>query len=376
MAFPCTKDDFTSTQKYQAMRQNLAKEIEKKKFSKFNLPNRSDIVLNYDNSITNQTLCPICNLRKIALNSYNCEICDTFVDLGKMLTDKNTKNISAKDLHINFVGDISVILDAKIHSYVANQNGVIKSFEELCDGDLNAIGAFKADVDGMGAFIQNSRIGDSYANFDMFAKNIDAFFSLYIPQIIQSEFKNSYVVFAGGDDLFIIGQWQSILELARRIRAEFMEFIRLKELSISFGIALFKPSKPVNFLAYELENLLKSSKNLDGKDAITLFNNSVKWTEYIEVYSQILGVMDNLDSDDKTAFYYRILEICDMSNRLQSKFSPQDAMWRSKLNYSYNRNIKFCDEKRLQILSHYITKSPKAVKMVVSELIYKRRDNG
>lgn len=65
-----------------------------------------------------------------------------------------------------------------------------------------------------------------------------------------------------------------------------------------------------------------------------------------------------------------------MSIRLQSKFSPQDALWRSKLNYSYNRNIKSKDENLLQSLNKNIAKSPKAVKMVVSELIYKRRENG
>ncbi|MBR2917662.1 MAG: hypothetical protein IKC25_02860 [Campylobacter sp.] len=228
----------------------------------------------------------------------------------------------------------------------------------------------------MGAFIQNSSIKDSYLNFNMFAKNIDSFFSLYIPQIIQNEFKDSYVVFAGGDDLFIIGQWQSTLDLARRIRAEFIDFVKSKELSISFGIALFKPSRPVNYLAHHLEELLKNSKNIDGKNSITLFNSSVKWSEYIEIFDELSTLMGDLGDDDKMAFFYRILDICDMSSRLQSKFSPQDALWRSKLNYSYNRNIKSKDENILQSLNKNIAKSPKAVKMVVSELIYKRRENG
>ena len=202
VAFSCKEDDFKSPIKYQEMRSNIAKEIEKKKFNKFTLQTRSKVVLNYDNSITNQTLCPICNTRKIAINNHQCDICDAFINLGKVLTDKNTKSISAQKLHINFVGDISIDLDDKIRSYVASKDGVIKSFEELCSNDFNAIGGFKADVDGMGAFIQNSSIKDSYLNFNMFAKNIDSFFSLYIPQIIQNEFKDSYVVFAGGDDLY------------------------------------------------------------------------------------------------------------------------------------------------------------------------------
>ena len=376
VAFSCKEDDFKSPIKYQEMRSNIAKEIEKKKFNKFTLQTRSKVVLNYDNSITNQTLCPICNTRKIAINNHQCDICDAFINLGKALTDKNTKSISAQKLHINFVGDISIDLDDKIRSYVASKDGVIKSFEELCSNDFNAIGGFKADVDGMGAFIQNSSIKDSYLNFNMFAKNIDSFFSLYIPQIIQNEFKDSYVVFAGGDDLFIIGQWQSTLDLARRIRAEFIDFVKSKELSISFGIALFKPSRPVNYLAHHLEELLKNSKNIDGKNSITLFNSSVKWSEYIEIFDELSTLMGDLGDDDKMAFFYRILDICDMSSRLQSKFSPQDALWRSKLNYSYNRNIKSKDENILQSLNKNIAKSPKAVKMVVSELIYKRRENG
>ncbi len=40
---------------------------------------------------------------------------------------------------------------------------------------------FKADVDNMGKFLENSDVTNSFESFDSFSKTMDNFFSLYVP---------------------------------------------------------------------------------------------------------------------------------------------------------------------------------------------------
>ena len=65
-----------------------------------------------------------------------------------------------------------------------------------------------------------------------------------------------------------------------------------------------------------------------------------------------------------------------MSARIQNgNFTPKDSMWRSKLHYSIERNIKDSDKKELlELLNTQIEQYPKESKMVISEIIYTRRE--
>ena len=106
-----------------------------------------------------------------------------------------------------------------------------------------------------------------------------------------------------------------------------------------------------------------------------MFNLSVKWVNYLNTLEK-LEKLKKLGGDDKTAFFYRLLDLCDMSVRMQDgKFTPKDSMWRSKLHYSIERNIKDSDKKELlELLNTQIEQYPKESKMVISEIIYTRRE--
>lgn len=385
----CTSGDFTNPSKYKELRDKITDKIEAKKMNKFSLYARENPVLESTKDITNETLCRFCNMRKITKDD-KCDICDTFVKLGSWLVS-NKDTINTQELNISFCGDITLKLDNKIKSYVLKEDYKIVDFEKLASNSLNALGILKADVDGMGNFIKDEKeksgVCDCFCNFDCFSKNIDAFFSLYIPKIIEKSFKNSYVVFAGGDDLFILGEWESALNLAREIRKEFKNFVKEEtNLSISFGIAIAKHNTPISYLANITESLLESSKDFKGKnnkeelkekDAISMFNKTANWDLYLETYEALKNKLssDTLSEDDKTAFFYRLLDFCDMSERLKGdEFSPKDALWKSKLNYSFNRNIKGEHNELLSTLNKQIEKHPKESKMVISEIIYKRRE--
>ncbi len=390
----CTKDDFKTKDRYKAFRKKIIDSVEDKKFQKFNLINAIN-TLKYDTQINNQLLCRICNIRKVDKDE-SCNICNNFIKLGKRLAYDKDELVEAIDLGIEFDGfNPQLKLTNKIKSYVLYQEYSPADFETLAknscidsEDGVEALAILKADVDNMGKFLEKSDVTNSFENFDKFSKTIDNFFSIYIPQLMKKEFKNTYTVFAGGDDLFLVGAWDEILKLSRKIRQEFKEFVNDDTLSISFGISLAKPSTPISYLAEHTERLLEDSKGIDKekevqnpKDAISLFDETVKWEEYLYVFDKLYKQLEDFKIDLNTAFLYRLLELIEMSKKVKYNNDIPSTIWKSKFRYSFNRNIlEKIDNKNkekakdiLKLLDNFIEQYPKATKMVVSEFIYKRR---
>lgn len=350
----CFKDDFATKEKYKKLRENITLIIEKAKFKKFDLPYTDKIILN-------------------KMSDFD------FVKLGEILVKDGEQKINSADLGIKF-SDFScdILLDERIKSYVFKSGAQIADFETLAlnSQGVEAIAVLKADVDGMGDFIKNSDVTDSFENFDIFSKTLDSFFSIHIPREMKARFPHTYVIFAGGDDLLLVGAWSEILELARFIESEFKNFIKNKNLSISFGIALAKPTAPISYLTNVCEELLERAKSYekDGvkKDAITLFGETARWSEYRRVFDAVTCELSNLADDEiSTAFLYRLLEICDMRKNFAG--CVKNALWRSRLTYTIDRNLPNVAGNLIFILSENIKNNPKETKMSVCEFIYKRR---
>jgi len=399
----CTKEDFEDTQKYKELRKNIIDSVEDKKFQKFSIFREEAFdVLNYDTGVDNQTLCSICNIRKSQEKKENCLICDAFISLGKELAKDSHEEVLSSKLGIYFDDNFNpyIRLDKRIKSYVLYQekDRIITpaDFKVLADNScknletgIKSLAILKADVDNMGKFLEKSDVTNSFEKFDGFSKTMDNFFSLYVPKMMKENYPNTYTVFAGGDDLFLLGAWNEILDLARDIEKEFKLFVNNDKLSISFGIAIAKPTTPISYLADYTEHLLEEAKDIDGdevvessKDAISLFGETVKWKSYKEVYTELYNRLKDFEGQLNTAFLYRLLELIEMSKKVKYKNDISSTMWKSKFRYSFNRNIleklkdnqtKTRAESLLELLSKLINDKPKEAKMVVNEFIYKRR---
>ena len=375
----CQKDDFNDKLKYRKLREQIANEIEFKKFNKLDLANRDDYILDYDSDINNENLCKICNIRK---GKNNCEICNSFIKLGELLVKKEQSNLPSSELGIRLDGFVStIVIDKKIKSYILKDTqGKPASFENIAknscidmDTGIKSLAILKADVDSMGRFLRDNGIIENFENFDTFSKTLDSFFSLYVPKLMREKYKNSYTIFAGGDDLFLLGAWDEILEFARQIQSDFKQFNKGK-LSISFGIAIAKPSHPISHLASSTEKLLENAKAIDDdKNAITLFNETVKWESYLKVFNDLTSVFKLLKDKENTAFLYRLLELVEMGKKVK-KGDVLATMWKSKLRYSWSRNMSKEDPEILEMLDKNIEHYPSETKMFLSEYIYKRRE--
>jgi len=386
---------FGSEEAYRALRDEVSEAVEVSKFVKFSLPKRDPLMEEYDTDIDNQSLCRVCNIRKIVYtNDESCDVCHGFTMLGKLLAiDSLQEVVSEKEVGIErsyFDGfTASLALDERIKSYIqyeydesANQR-IPVSFETLakasCGGDkkqgVKTLAVLKADADHMGRFIRESNVTAGFENFDGFSKGMDAFFSLHIAARMREKYPNTYTVFGGGDDLFIVGAWDEVLALAREVHESFGTYVK-GELSLSMGIALAKPSTPISYLAEHTEHLLEDAKGIDEqKDALSMFGETVKWKDYIACYELLLPALESQHqvTELKTAWLYRVLELADMGKRVKYDGSITDTIWRSKLNYTIRRNVERTTDGFISALNTAIERYPKETKLVLTEFIYKRR---
>ncbi|MFK5926409.1 MAG: type III-A CRISPR-associated protein Cas10/Csm1 [Desulfuromusa sp.] len=218
------------------------------------------------------------------------------------------------------------------------------------------LGAFKADVDNLG-FIFSIGLGDriSISRFASMSRMINHFFANHLVQRIKeknSKYKDIYLVFAGGDDLFLLGPWTQVIEFAEQIGAEFQRYVAgNKDVTLSAGISVVKPLLPMHTIADEAEKLLEESKRRkDPKDdqkeiknAMTLFDVTTDWSKFSTLLEQGDEYFDLLEEGKvTTGLIGRLLEY----SRMYKKFKAGDirsGIYLSHMEYDFYRNLKFKD---------------------------------
>ena len=161
---------------------------------------------------------------------------------------------------------------------------------------IERIGVLRADVDNLGAaFVAGiSREFATVTRTAVLSHQLSVFFKRYINELCEgnvnginekeySQFslfsrekdkkRDVHIVYSGGDDMFIVGAWDDLIELAVDIRRAFRRFTNDK-LTFSAGIGLFKSAFPVSQMARIAGELESYSKKNTGKNSITLFGAS------------------------------------------------------------------------------------------------------
>ncbi len=363
----------------------LGADNDSKKLNKFDLLNVEDDAILIDPfkeaEINDNNSCKFCNKRIVdsELEEDACPICFNQINLGKKLTthdyiniigfgrlsrhkkiDKNMIEIiklgkksyyarfskSSKHFSWGKTFDISTNKPYKetdkwsLNSYVPKGDyNSIKTFGEYIEENGKSISsglmALKADIDKLGDTFREFYKED-FRKFNRLSREVEFFFSDYITSLVERR-KNVYTVFAGGDDLFLIGEYREIVDLAKEIREEFYNF-SLNKTTISMGLVMFKPTTPITFVSDMADKAEKRAKI--ERDSIDIFGVSMKFEEFYEIENSFGRVVKYLKDNgvETTTFYYRLIELCDM--RTNIKKDIRNALWKSKLNYLFIRNIK------------------------------------
>ena len=286
------------------------------------------------------------------------------------LTEKDFDNSDFKEGKVKSFAHIAV--DAK-QRY--EENG-----EEKYIGKA-FLGVLKADIDNLGEIFSKG-FGEkcSFADIVSLSRMFDYFFTGWLPYKIKNNYPSIYTVFAGGDDLFLIGPYNQIINISNEISNHLKEYVAgNSDIHISAGISIKRHQVPVYQMADDAEDLLDKSKESDGKNSITVFGVTVKWDEFNKLleYEKILDSF--LNKEIKTSFLYKILKFIKMAEDLKNEkvkiYNIRNAMWMPLLRYLVIRNYKD-KEFQKELLSFFVSNIQNfGEKLIIpiSLTIYKRR---
>ncbi|MBP3419950.1 MAG: type III-A CRISPR-associated protein Cas10/Csm1 [Marinifilaceae bacterium] len=162
----------------------------------------------------------------------------------------------------------------------------IPTFEEMCENsEFSRMGVLRMDVDNLGLIFQQGIPAEraTLSRYSALSRSFDYFFSGYINTIWQEIApRQTFIVYSGGDDLFIVGSWDKTIELAERIKDDFAAFACYNPaFSLSGGVAILSPSYPIMKGAEESAEEESKAKghqcNGYKKSAISFMKMALNW---------------------------------------------------------------------------------------------------
>lgn len=210
---------------------------------------------------------------------------------------KNDYKIGAKLTTHLWVGDYAA----------KSKDNKVLDFTELAklsggqnDSGIKRLGVLRADVDGLGATFMagfyKPELADptryvTLSRYATLSRNLSLFFKQYVNNICRGELqgadgkkteqfclfgssqqraRNLNIVYCGGDDMFIVGAWDEIIEFAVDLYRAFAKY-SCNKLTFSAGIGFFQPSFPISKMADLTGNLEEIAKSMPEKNSIALF---------------------------------------------------------------------------------------------------------
>lgn len=235
--------------------------------------------------------------KDLYMYAVNIEDIDMFK--GKILRIYSKNNLLENDLAIRlYLADYSA----------KNENDEVMTFDDLAkssckiDKGIKRLGVLRLDIDDLGIAFSSGFVSDKdkiednlrYATLSRYAdlsKDISMFFKVAINKICAGDLigcvdfeekafnifgiakapkRKVNIIYAGGDDLFLVGVWDEVLEVAIDINRAFKQFTNGK-LTLSAGMAMFSPTYPISKMAEIAGLLVQMSKNRKDKNSIALF---------------------------------------------------------------------------------------------------------
>ena len=222
-----------------------------------------------------------------------------------------------------------------------------KTFEHIALDDLypdergellgsEGLMTIKGDVDNLGLIFEAGLARPSFAKWASLSRQMNAFFAVVLPSLCRKEYPDTYTVFAGGDDFFLIGPWYRTLALARTMRRLFDDYVAANpDLHFSAGLVMSKPGLPVRQLGELAEEALEAAKTRPDKNAVTVFGETTVWDEFEHLWNVYESIEEASAAHGlATGYLYRLQTLAAMADNLQSaEADARNAIWYSWFSY-------------------------------------------
>ncbi|GIV18233.1 MAG: type III-A CRISPR-associated protein Cas10/Csm1 [Armatimonadota bacterium] len=126
-----------------------------------------------------------------------------------------------------------------------DEQGNVVDYDYLANASQGVpwLGVLRMDVDSLGQLFRYGLGEDTtLSRVATLSGSMRLFFEAYVPllcrEVNAGGQEKVYLLYAGGDDLFVVGSWSVLPVLAQRIRDEFREYAGGDHVTVSAGIAI------------------------------------------------------------------------------------------------------------------------------------------
>ena len=211
----------------------------------------------------------------------------------------NTDFVSDQELENFQWGCCPVSYDFQIFRPVIAHRPTTDEEEKIADYDYLAnasegvqwLGALRMDVDDLGKVFSKETLGNAtLSRLATLSEAFRLFFEGYVPALCRGynrkrEKEILELIYAGGDDLFLVGGWSALPEIAQKIRSEFHDFVTGNHITLSGGIAIEHKKFPLYQFADLSGKAEDAAKGLQKKNAITFLQKPMKWVDFEETHN-------------------------------------------------------------------------------------------
>lgn len=237
-----------------------------------------------------------------------------------------------------------------------------ETFDEIAKKShgIERLGILRMDVDDLGKIFNEGLLNYKHDNITKNSRfyslgrittlswQLSLFFSGIVPALIRLNDNwrdRATVVYSGGDDLFLLGAWDAIPEIALQIRRKFKEFCcNNRSFSLSGGIVVTGGKFPI-YKSAEMagdaekaakKNVTLLNKEVVKKDSITFLDLPMHWQEFEIIAKEHDNLLEILEEKSNYSLLQRLRQIYGLCRTCQEKF--QDA---------FNMKMKALEEKIL-----------------------------
>ena len=170
--------------------------------------------------------------------------------------------------------------------------GSVKPFSvlEAQSSGIKRLGVLRMDVDNLGnIFAKGLGEAATLSRVAALSFAISLYFEGWVGQIAEAMNAETraergdtlYSIYSGGDDLFFVGAWDVVVELARRIRADLTSFAANHPgIHTSAGIVLVGGKYPLAQAAQDAGKAEKEAKGRSGKNALSFLDQVTSWERF------------------------------------------------------------------------------------------------
>lgn len=229
----------------------------------------------------------------------------------------------------------------KVSRWIPRQGHQPMTFEEISRQAAGAkrLAVLKADVDDMGKRISEIiRHDPSYHLLKEFSRDLHLFFVDDLQQMLSDRWQSIYTIYAGGDDLLLVGPWDKVLDFAGAFVQDFNACPGSQyDLTLSAGITLTPYRVPIRHGVERSEFLLELAKGQDGKNSCAALDSIWAWGRHdsvIENGKKLAGWID--DGHVARSLLRRFLDLAESTD------PSRVARWA----YQVHRNIHELEVRR------------------------------